>query len=507
MRIAGFAAFLALAAGTSIAFSQVVINEFVQNPPGSGSNDDLNEYIELYGKPGMSLDGYAIAILAGGQDDGDDIPGPLTAGDPGDEIPEIDEAFTLDGLSIGSNGFLVLYSTTSGGASNIPAILPGATTRRSYSASHIPTTDTAGKVKNDGSISVVLVRKRPDHSMSGSTSVYGPAYAWRKEPNFDVDFNSRVDFGYETSLPGVLPPSQSGALALEPYQMVDDLAYSNEGGKEYVRSNEQRISDSPGFNPDQCSRVFFFGTNPLRGHRLNDLSVMVDTDMADEEWIYGEGLSPATSRELNPALAGGPTDQNPATKYDSSGNPDPQGFFLLDDINLTGFNLTPGDFNDVDSTGVGGINITQYRFIEGDINFSGKWDYHDSNLAATLLGATLDDQEMKIDDRNTASTSDDVVYTGWKWEGRAFQTLLALMCMDPADGPGGSNAAEVTQSDIDAAFRCPSDYDSNGFPNGDDFDAFVADFEQGLIAADWDANGFVNGDDFDGFVLAFEAGC
>jgi len=82
-----------------------------------------------------------------------------------------------------------------------------------------------------------------------------------------------------------------------------------------------------------------------------------------------------------------------------------------------------------------------------------------------------------------------------------------LMCMDPHDGPGGSNATTVTQSDIDAVFRCPSDYDSNGFPNGEDFDAFVLDFELGNIAADWDANGFVNGDDFDGFAAAFEAGC
>ncbi len=54
---------------------------------------------------------------------------------------------------------------------------------------------------------------------------------------------------------------------------------------------------------------------------------------------------------------------------------------------------------------------------------------------------------------------------------------------------------------------CPSDYDQNGFVNGDDFDAFVIEFYYGTILADFDHNGFVNGDDFDGFTAAFEAGC
>src|SRR5262249_20443801 len=155
----------------------------------------------------------------------------------------------------------------------------------------------------------------------------------------------------------------------------------------------------------------------------------------------------------------------------------------------------------------GGINIQQFRFLEGDINFDGKWDYHDSDLAVTLLGASLDDTITMVDDRNTVDTGDDVTYTGWKWQGRAFQTLLALMNMDPHDGPGGTNAPFVTQSDVDAVFRCPADYDSNAFVNGDDFDAFSYDFFFGLPSADWNADGFVNGDDFDGFALAFFYGC
>ncbi len=54
---------------------------------------------------------------------------------------------------------------------------------------------------------------------------------------------------------------------------------------------------------------------------------------------------------------------------------------------------------------------------------------------------------------------------------------------------------------------CPSDYNKDGFVTGEDFDAFVADFELGSLAADFDGNGFVTGEDFDDFVVKFEAGC
>ena len=54
---------------------------------------------------------------------------------------------------------------------------------------------------------------------------------------------------------------------------------------------------------------------------------------------------------------------------------------------------------------------------------------------------------------------------------------------------------------------CPTDFDGNGFVNGDDFDAYVAAFVFGLAGADYDGNGFVNGEDFDAFVIDFVAGC
>ncbi len=54
---------------------------------------------------------------------------------------------------------------------------------------------------------------------------------------------------------------------------------------------------------------------------------------------------------------------------------------------------------------------------------------------------------------------------------------------------------------------CPSDYDGDGFVTGEDFDAFVAAFENGDLSADFNGDGFITGEDFDGYVAAFESGC
>jgi len=54
---------------------------------------------------------------------------------------------------------------------------------------------------------------------------------------------------------------------------------------------------------------------------------------------------------------------------------------------------------------------------------------------------------------------------------------------------------------------CPADYDGDGFVTGEDFDAFVAAFENGDITADFNGDGFVTGEDFDAYVVAFESGC
>lgn len=559
---------LALVAGlvATAANAQVVLNEVYPNPPGSGTIDDRWEYIEIYGPAGMNLTGYMVAsVFGGGDPDGDDVPGPLPAGwDGGDEVAEIDEAWTLDGLTIGSNGLLVLYNNAQ--TSLARPMFAAGTNFATFQTSHCPTTDVGGRVKNDGSSTFTLVRKRPFHAVNaGGVSVYdgvvatsivnGPLtypgairYAWRKDINPDVDFNGRIDFDGIGSLlngggsPAVevgvnserpATPAVGNPWTLEPYQMVDDVAWSNGGGKEYVRSSQQEISDTSGFNPDAVSRVRYFGTNPQAGH-VYVAGEMKPSRMADEEFIYGDVFDSGPQGQplvsYNVPFVGGPTDVNGPT-YNVTGQLDAGGAYLLNDINLTGYKLTPGGFNDVDSTGVGGIAITQFRFVAGDFNFDGVVSCEDKSLIEASVGSSLDETATLIDDDNTEDESDDFSYTGWKWQGREFNGLLAMVRMNLGDGSTGewNSGVSVTASDV-AAFNaiftagcCPADLDDgsgSGTRDGgvdiNDLLFFLGAFEAGAVSADLDndgdpaqgtPDGGVDINDLLFFLSRFEAGC
>jgi hypothetical protein len=554
---------LSLAAGS--AHAQVVINEVYSNPPGSGgAADDRWEYIEIYGPAGMNLTGYMVAsVFGGGDPNNNDLPGPNPGWDVGDEVPEIDEAWTLDGLTIGSNGILVIYNNNGAGA-NRPSFLPPlfapGTASATFIATHLPTGDGAGRIKNDGSATFVIVRKRPFHAVNasgisvydgvaGNTIVSGPLtypsairYAWRKDINPDVNFNGRIDFNGSAPLTngsGNRPaetPLQSESAAppvgapstLEPYQMVDDVAWSNGGGKEYVRSSQQEISDTVNFNPDAVSRINYFNTNPARGHVFVD-GIMKPSRMADEEFVYGDIIDNPPLLSYNATLAGGPTSLT-SQRYNAAGQLDPNGDFRLDDINLTGFMMTPGSFNDVNATSSGGINIVQQRFVRGDFNFDGQVNCDDKNLIEAAVGMGLDDMALLTEDNNTVlNTADDVSYQGWKFQGRDFNRLLAMVRMSLTDGTTGewNSGKSVTAADV-AAFRdiltancCPADVGSQGGVagadgqlNNNDFAAFITLFFSNDPRADVGSQGGVLGadqnfdnNDFAAFITLFFQGC
>ncbi|MBX3379607.1 MAG: hypothetical protein KF805_05905 [Phycisphaeraceae bacterium] len=523
-----FAAALIAAAG----HAQVVLNEVWANPAGGGSSgDDRYEYIELYGRPGMKLDGYMLASVFGGADDGNSIPGPLPTGwDQGDELAEIDEAWSLDGMTIGSNGFFVLYNNN-GNNSLIPPLLPAATNRATFVAKHIPTSDTAGRIKNDGSATFVLLRKRPFHTLisngaggfisqyDGSTSYFsGSRYAWRKDVNPDVNFDGSIDlngiatqngFPYLPETPvdsedtSYVPVPTPPASSLEPYQMVDDISWSNGGGKEYSRSKQQEISDTPTFNPDAVSRIYYFGSNPNLGDRLDSSNQVVPTHIADEEFIYGDVPTNST-RLYDAAISGGPTfpGQTPGARFE--------------DISRDGFAMTPGNFNDGVTVGTYGVTVTQFRWITGDFNFDGLVNCDDRNLLQSRIGATLDDTETHVRDQGTIDPSDDIVIPNWwKWQGRNFNSLLAMIEMNPADGPA------VTAGDLaafDAAFPglcaspCPADLNNDTFVDDSDFVIFantynILDCSDPSMPAgcpgDLNNDGFVDDADFVIFAAAY----
>ncbi|MEL6795630.1 MAG: hypothetical protein AAFO89_02295 [Planctomycetota bacterium] len=501
--------FLVCVAGTANA--QVVINEIIQDPPGGDSNW---EYIELYGKPGMDLTGYAIGLFKGGADEnGDDIP---------ETVPEIDEAFTLDGLSLGPTGFLILVNDDLGDAA---FEADADATISFFDAQHIPTTDTAGNLANGDSSTYLLVRARPNHSISGGVSVYDPGYSFRKEPNPDSDFDGKLDFGIEGG----------GALQIDPLQIVDEIAWSDNGGKEYVRSSDQEISDTPNFEPDAVSRVSYFGTNPMLGNRVNGSGEVVSTRSADEEFIYGEigrlaGTNPGGLPEfgfdvLDMQAPKGPTDPN-GPRYDCPPSPSgemdctqtPGGSFLFDDIQLvtdpglaseTGFVLTPGAFNDDPRFGV-----TQFRFVTADFDFDGDADADDLSLIQSRVGATLDDRIDCVDDAGMPiiDPATSQPFQCYEWEGRGFNATEAMRNMDMADGPGGTNADAVTAADLAAAQaiipvgRLCADQNGDDLITPGDFNAWILNFNGGDLQADTNQNGVLEPGDFNSWILAFNQG-
>ncbi len=368
-------AIAAIAAASPACLAQVVINELQENPSGGGI-DPLHEYIELYGKPGMSLDGYIVALLKGGSTD----------------VVEIDEAFRLDGLSLGSNGLFVLFNDTDGGTF-LPPFAPGANSA-GFTATHVPTSDTPGNLANDDSSTYVLLRGRP----SEGTGAF--ATDWRKDVAQDANADSAIDF-----------PFVVGAFILEPYQMVDDIAWSNNMGMEYTRESQDELDETAGFNPDAITRLRYYSdAGPGPGVR------------AEEEWLRGEMLN--------------------TTTYDYN---DVIDFGLPTGLGITGARLTPGDFNDYGS-------VTQFRFIDGDINFDSNVNNADYILAISLLGATRDDRQDCLDEGGAPVIDPDTdePYQCFTYQGRDFNALESLRCLDTTDGIDGANAEAVTQQDIDA---------------------------------------------------------
>ena len=429
--------------------AQVILNEIHQNPEGGG--DATNEFIELYGRPGMDLTGYAIGLLSGGIDSNNN--GVI---DPGEQLPEIDEAYSLDGLTLGANGFLVIFNDASGFTD---LTIDPMSNSVGFSAVHIPTTDTAGNLENDGSPTFVLVRRRPNHSidMSGM-SVYGTGYAFRKDVRHDVNSDGEVDFGTETNTIGSGEP----AMMVEHYQMVDDVAWSNGGGLEYVRDRDNEINDTPAFNPDAVSRLRYYCTNPRRGYRtignLGSPFGIETTNIADESFIYGEMLSSVpvvfdpellmevpnpdynkyntsldadgliqtkAPTELSALFFTGNCDPEP----DDAGNPacvgDANGVYPISDLDVTDFVLTPGSFNDLVSSG-----IMQFRFIPGDFNADGLVNHIDERLILDRIGRGLDDTTPAV---YAAGTPEEVMYNEYDQQGAEFQKVLMMAEMDMAE--------------------------------------------------------------------------
>lgn len=487
---------VALCTAAGIANAQVVLNEVFENPPGDAQgNDNILEYIELYGEPGMDLTGYAIGLFKGGSDGEFGVPNDIP-----DVYAEIDEAFSLDGLSIGPNGFLVVYNGTTD-QSLIPLFTPADTTAISFFDAHIPNpNDINGNLQNDFSSTYLLLRKRPNHRVENGTSIYEPGYAMWKDTNQDVDFDGKTDFGIEIPLNRDIGiPPAPGPSQVDPMQIIDEIAWSNAGGKEYVRTSEHEISDTPDFNPDGVSRLRYFGSNPNLGQRINADGQIVPTRTADESWIYGEVKGVSIDFTYDETLYGAPTD------------PDGDGF---ENISIGGgdqtFRLTPGDFNDHTPTG-----ITQFRFVTADLNFDGVADVDDLTLFdAQLLDADFDATEDYIDDDTGQPIPDPnnpgENFQSYVYQGRLANAYLAARSLDPTDGSESPTLADraVLESIVGPLACNDADFaEPFGQLNFFDVSAFLSAFNAQDPSADISGEGDFNFFDVSSFLTAFTAGC
>ena len=285
---------------------------------------------------------------------------------------------------------------------------------------------------------------------------------------------------------------------IDPLQIIDEFAWSNAGGKEYVRSSEQEISNTDGFNPDAASRLEYFGQNPMLGQRINSAGETVPTRTADESFIYGDMTGASTDFTYDALRYGAPTDQAGDGFADIS-------------ISIGGdsFKLTPGTFNDHGATG-----INQFRFVFGDLNFDGIVDADDLSLFDDVLAdadfeATQDyihpDTGLPIADPSNPGIN----FQSYTFQGRLANAYLGAVNLDSGDGESFPSAGDrVVLAGLVGPVACnAADFTADGVLNFFDVSAFLSAFGSMDEAADMNGDGVFNFFDVSAFLSAFSAGC
>ncbi len=430
---------------TGAASAQVFLNEILDNPPGASFAENQWEYIELYGRAGMSLDGYVLLVLKGGvDDDRNGVP---------ELMPQVDEVFLLDGLRLSGDGMLLLVnSDPNTGRSVLSAIASGETDYTGREGLHarasatfqqigVDRTRTAPRLDHDGSSTYMLVRQVVPTVLA---EVLVPGH------EHDVDFDGRFD---------VFTPELTDAERVRRFQIVDVVSWSNRGGKEYGWLSGYELSETHGINPDGLSRVAFYVDPPSVGSRTKDRRdhagrvvgfEVLPTSIADESFVYGVLDSAAFPRSLayytGSDLDGWPQIKSPTDvgalpyeidRVDPEPDTDPfprhvrqsvSGEVLLADRDVAGFGLTPGVLNDLPGRGQ-----YQQRLVLGDLDFDGDVDENDAAIAEALLGASPDD------------VLESSTFIDAKWQGGSLQRVLALVELH--DDEEGEDAI-VSEEDV-----------------------------------------------------------
>lgn len=257
-------------------------------------------------------------------------------------------------------------------------------------------------------------------------------------------------------------------------------------------------------NPSGCianGSRWFFGTTALNNNWLDDMTSFRKTTATELDIGWSWNVAAPTQLFIFYFLSTG----GDLSVCDETGAGLGNGIVL--DFGVT----APGAgyyYSNVDMTSFGGLvldaTVTGYQGIIGEA-----FDGTTITLAAgpcqpMLWGATenlraeggADILPGSYGNQGEATFDDDAPNDG------AFDNTVECYTYD-----FGSGLCARPLGKMVAFGGCSADFDGDGFPTGDDFDAFVVQFELGDLAADFDGDGFVTGDDFDAYVALFELGC
>ena len=387
----------------------VFINEVSINPPGS--LDDLREYIELCGVPGRKLDGYAIAFLNGGLEKyfpSNSIP-PLP-----DPKPEIDEFFSLDGLELGANGLLVIGLAN---ASGYPELLSDTEFFGPWIDLWNGGLDVPNRLSNDGSNTILLLRRRPGRTEADPTNAGGLRWGKGLYQDFELFRNvvdrqdgtskdqwgdGNLDEGQPNGLNGFTKDVVGGSTFpdIDDLEIVDEVSYESDRGWEYDTDDrkvdagstvpalpERRVhalDDPQGFTPDSLTRVDYrisgTGWVPASGGIGELPNGRNWQDTATEQWIRGENDPNVVFKEDGVEIYYW-NEQNP--------NPDALQFYMtnvprwLNDGAGAEYNFSA--FNSYRLL-AGRINPLSIPFIPGDVDRDGDCDVTDIAKIANVFG-------------------------------------------------------------------------------------------------------------------------
>lgn len=412
----GVLAAAGLAVSINTAEAVVVINEVFINPPTSGL-DDTREFIELMGTPGKKLDGYGIAFVNGTEAKfytlGSIPPVPSTR-------PEIDEFFSLDGLELGANGLLMIGI---GQTFHYPTVLPDTNTRYDWGGALVGGKgmmwngfrDDPGKLSNDGSNTVMLVRNRPGATQESHPTPPAVDLRWGKDVDVDyvlvtpvtdpqdgLDYDQfgdgNLDKGESDGLGGTntdLKGAATLADIMDDLEVVDEVSYEHTRGWEYdvdgrnvdlgdglggnlPERRVHKLDDPNGINPDCLTRVDYRtkgdGWAPASGATGEMLNGNNWQDTATEQWIRGESVVTGSSFYFSNAANADPGAVQPYETHVP---------LWLDDGMGSDFDYTTVNWYQIMA---GRINPLATAFIPGDSDRDGDADQDDIDKIAAVFG-------------------------------------------------------------------------------------------------------------------------